>query len=665
VDELSDSPRIALARVEPAPRLQRYLPVMRASTSLPGLGARLSPAGVEVCVWAPAARSVELVVEHEPAAVHCLRAERDGYFSAQISALAAGALYRYRLDGKGPYPDPASRFQPRGPNGPSMVVDPRAHRWNDHAWRGARMHGQVIYELHVGAFTPEGTFDAAAGKLGELAALGVTLIELMPVAEFPGRWNWGYDGVQLFAPYHGYGDYDGLKRLVDAAHAQELGVILDVVYNHLGPTGNYLPCYAQSYFTDRHANEWGEALNFDGADSAPVRALFIENACHWVGEFHLDGLRLDATQSMHDAGEPHILAEIGQRARAAASPRRILLIAENEPQQVRCLAPAEHGGFGLDALWNDDFHHSARVAATGNRDGYFHDYCGSAQEFVSAARRGFLYQGQYYAWQKKPRGTPLTHEPAAALVHYLQNHDQVANTLSGMRLHAITSPALLRALTAVLLLAPQTPMLFMGQEFAASAPFPFFADHEPQLARKVHAGRREFVRQFAHYATAAAQARIPDPAAPETFQRAKLDWDERARHAPTWQLHRDLLRLRREDAVIGAQRRDRLDGAVLAEGAFVLRWFSDSGEDRLLIVNLGGELTRDAVPEPLLAPPLGACWRPLWSSEEPGYGGMGALAPFDGERWRISGASATLLAAAYRCASAAPTSGAAGAGSSR
>jgi maltooligosyltrehalose trehalohydrolase len=451
--------------------------------------------------------------------------------------------------------------------------------------------------------------------------------------------------VSLYAPYHGYGDQDAFKRFVDAAHQRGLAVILDVVYNHVGPDGNFLSCFSADYFTDRYQNDWGEALNFDGPNAQAVREYFIGNACYWIREFHLDGLRLDATQSVHDASTPHIIAELADRVRFAAHPRKIILIAENEPQDARCLLPTAEGGFGLDAMWNDDFHHSARVALTGRHEGYYHDYRGHAQEFVSAVKRGFLYQGQYYAWQKQPRGTPLTGQPAWSMVAFTQNHDQVGNTLYGERLHELTSPGRYRAMTALLLLAPHTPMLFMGQEFAASQPFAFFADHEPQLAGKVHAGRREFLSQFTTYATPSAQRKVPDPAAESTFLAAKLDLAEREEHAPVYALHVDLLRLRREDAVLAAQARELIDGAVLSTHAFVLRWFGGAHGDRLLIVNLGNEQDLRPAPEPLLAPPAHSRWQLLWSSDEPRYDGPGALHPDTGESWVLPGESAVLLGA--------------------
>ncbi len=603
-------------------------------------GAHPTSAGVRFVVWAPSAQAIEVEIADRRYPLH---KDAEGYFSATVEHAGVGALYRYVIDGEGPYPDPCSRYQPEGVHGPSMVIDPAAFQWTDTNWPGIELKGQVVYELHVGTFTPEGTFDAAARALHELKTLGVTLIEVMPVAEFPGRFNWGYDGVDLYAPYHGYGDVEAFKRFVDAAHGEGLAVILDVVYNHVGPDGNYLPCYSKDYFTDRYSNEWGEALNFDGSNAGPVREFFIANACYWIREFHLDGLRLDATQSIHDASATHLLAELSQRARAAAHPRRIVLVAENEPQAARQLLPIEEGGYVLDGMWNDDFHHSARVALTGRHEGYFHDYRGRAQEFVSATKRGFLFQGQYYHWQRKPRGMPTTGLPAWAFVSFIQNHDQVANTLYGERIWALTSPGRCRAMTALMLLGPQTPMLFMGQEYGATQPFTFFADHEPELARLVHSGRREFVAQFKPYATERAQARVPDPADDATFNRCKLDFTEREKHLHIYDLHKDLLRIRRDDAVISQQDWTRIDGAVLSDRAFVLRWFDDDHGDRLLVVNFGEEADIHPAPEPLLAPPYNHEWTLIWSSDEPHYGGFGTVSPYGDSGWLVSGESAALL----------------------
>lgn len=607
-------------------------------------------------VWAPAARRVEVVFE-DGGETLALTAEDGGYFSGATTG--SSRLYKYRVDGEGPWPDPCSRFQPRGVHGPSQIVAPDAFHWTDAHWRGVGIEGQVIYELHIGTFTPEGTFDAATRKLEHLRDLGVTVLEVMPVAQCPGRWNWGYDGVQLFAPNHNYGDHGAFKRFVDRAHALGLAVILDVVYNHVGPDGNYLQCFSPHYFSRRYKTEWGEPFNLDEEHNQGARDFIIGNACYWIREFHLDGFRLDATQSIFDASPTHLLAELTQRARAAAQPRRIIVVAENEPQCSEHLLPIESGGFGIDAMWNDDFHHSARVALTGSRDGYFHDYLGRSQEFLSCIRRGFLYQGQWYAWQKKPRGSPLRDRGAAACVIFLQNHDQVGNTFTGARLQASCAPARYRALAALTLLAPQTPLLFMGQEFNAQTPFTFFADHTEDLADKVHSGRREFVGQFVAYADTQVQALIPDPSAERTFLDCKLDWDECERNVTALTFHRDLLRLRAKDPVISRQDVDAIDGATLSEHALALRWFDADHGDRLLLVNLATELAPESIAEPLLAPPRGSGWQLLWSSEPPEYGGQGSFEPVaDHGRgaWRIQAQCAVLLIAAPRIAVSNPRS---------
>ena len=595
-------------------------------------------------VWAPQARAVEVVFENAQATPLPLQRDSDGYFTGTTASRVS--LYKYRVDGTGPWPDPCSRFQPQGVHGPSMIVDPTAFKWNDSQWRGVRLPGQVLYELHVGTFTPAGTLDAAAEKLRYLRELGITMIEVMPVAECPGRWNWGYDGVQLFAPYHMYGDHDALKRFVDRAHAIGLAVILDVVYNHLGPDGNYLKCFSPHYFSTRHQTEWGEALNLDGDFAQGTRDFILGNVRYWIDEFHLDGLRLDATQSIFDDSRPHILQEIARVAREVAQPRSIVIISENEPQHAQQLLPPERGGYGLDGMWNDDFHHTAKVALTGTRDGYFSDYTGRAQEFVACVRRGFLYQGQWYPWQKKTRGQPAPGLPPWALIVFLQNHDQVGNTFLGDRVHANAAPGRYRALMTLTLLGPQTPMLFMGQEFAASARFMFFADHHEELAALVHQGRREFLTQFRAYADEATQQLVPAPHEESTFVGSKLDWSEVEHHAEALAFHRDLLQLRACDPVISHQDLANIEGATLSEHAFVLRWFDEEHGDRLLVINLDQELPLMPPAEPLLAAPYGATWQLLWSSEDPRYGGYGVTTPVaDGGNgnWRLPAQCAVLL----------------------
>jgi maltooligosyltrehalose trehalohydrolase len=610
----------------------------------------LAAGGVHFRVWAPQRQTVEVVLE-AVGARHgtngrnkvALQAEGKGYYSGTVADACPGTLYRYRLDGKGPFPDPAARFQPQGPHGPSQVIDPDAFSWSDHEWRGVTRQGQVVYEMHIGTFTPEGTWEAAVRELPALAELGITVLEVMPLADFAAKFGWGYDGVDLFAPTRLYGTPDDVRRFVDLAHGLGLGVILDVVYNHLGPDGNYLKEFSTSYFTDRYKNEWGAAVNYDGDDARPVREFSLANAVYWIEEFHFDGLRLDATQQIFDTSADNIMNVLCRETRAAARGRSIYLVAENEPQQTRLVKPHEQGGYGLDALWNDDFHHSAMVALTGHNEAYYTSYCGTPQEFISTAKYGYLYQGQRYKWQKKRRGTPSFGLPPAAFVNYIQNHDQIANSGRGERCHQLTGPGRFRAMTALLLLAPGTPMLFQGEEFAASSPFYFFADHHPELGRLVKQGRSKFLSQFPTLATPEMQSSLADPGDPETFRRCKLDPSERRRHAWATALHRDLLRLRRDDPVFRSQRPHCVDGAVLGEQAFVLRFFGEKGDDRLLMINLGRNLHLDPAPEPLLAPPEDQTWELLWSSEHPTYGGCSTAPVESEENWLLPGEAAVVL----------------------
>jgi maltooligosyltrehalose trehalohydrolase len=617
---------------------------MRAGRRYP-IGAELTRDGVAFRVWAPKRRRVAVVLDGDDE--HSLQREPGGYFSTTVAEARSGTRYRFRLDDDTKlYPDPASRLQPDGPHGASQVVDPGVYAWQDQAWRGVRLTGQVLYELHVGTFTPEGTWAAAADKLPLLKDTGITLIELMPVNEFPGRFGWGYDGVNLFAPTRLYGSPDDLRRFNDAAHGLGIGVILDVVYNHLGPDGNYLACFSEEYFTDRYENEWGEAINFDGDGAEAVRAFFTANAAYWIDEFHFDGLRLDATQSMFDASEEHVIAAIVRAVRTAAPDRSVLIVGENEPQHTRLVRAPERGGYGVDALWNDDFHHSAMVALTGRNEAYYEDHLGTPQELISAAKYGYLFQGQFYAHQGKRRGTPGLDVPPAAHITFIQNHDQVANSPAGLRVHQLTSPGRLRAMTALTLLMPGTPMLFQGQEFAASAPFLYFADHNPELSTLVREGRHQFLRQFPSIDSAEMKERLADPGAPETFEVCKLDWSEFDTNKHALALHRDLLRLRRADAVFSQQSEGAVDGTVLGPEAFVLRFFGRDGDDRLLFVNLGRDLTCRSIADPLVAPPENRVWQVLWSSEHPDYGGTGTSEIETKARWRIPGHAAVVLAPA-------------------
>jgi maltooligosyltrehalose trehalohydrolase len=600
------------------------------------VGAEVQPQrGVHFRLWAPERGRVELALDPRGPAPESLPLQRDsaGYWTGLHPRAAAGTRYGFHLDGQSKlYPDPASRFQPEGPHGPSEVIDPGAFPWTDTRWAGLTRPGQVFYELHIGTFTRAGTWEAAAARLPHLCALGATVLEVMPVSEFPGSFGWGYDGVDIYAPYHGYGRPDQFRSFVDQAHRLGLAVMLDVVYNHFGPNGNYLGNFWSGYFSDK-ATEWGRALNYDGKHSrqapAATRELIADNAAYWIEEFHLDGLRLDATQSIFDESADHIVAELARRARAAAGKRPILIFAENEPQQPHLVRPPEENGHGLDGLWNDDFHHTAKVALTGRNEAYYSDYLGSPQELVSAAKRGYLYQGQASTWQGKPRGASARGIQPGAFAAYLENHDQVANSAHGERLWRQVDAGRFRAMTGLLLLGPWTPLLFQGQEWNASAPFLFFADHEPDLARLVQKGRAEFLSQFPSCGTPEMQARLPAPHERATFERCILDWSETERpgHAQALALHRDLLALRRRDPVIQAQGQNgvHIDGAVLADQAFALRFqaVNSADDDRLLIVNLGRDRSLRPMPEPLLAPPQGAHWRVAWSSEDHRYGGSG------------------------------------------
>ena len=407
--------------------------------------------------------------------------------------------------------------------------------------------------------------------------------------------------------------------------------------------GNYLAQFSPYYFSESCSTDWGPAINFDSNNSGPVREFYIANAVYWIDEFHLDGLRLDATQDIHDESGEHILSAIAQAVRQKASPRQVMLVAENELQNTKLVRSMEYGGYGLDAVWNDDFHHSAMVLLTGHNEAYYTDYLGSPQEFISAIKHGFLYQGQHYKWQNQRRGTPSLDLEPSSLVLFIQNHDQVANSGYGLRCHALTDPGRYRAMTALLLLAPGIPMLFQGQEFAASTPFFYFADLPPKQDQGVERGRAEFLRQFRSLATPEMASRFDDPGDPKTFERSKLDHLERERHASVLALHRDLLTLRRTDPVFNSQRKGSCDGAVLSPHAFVLRFFGDPSNDRLLLINFGLDLHLNPAPEPLLAPPEGKLWEMLLSTEDPAYGGSGTPPLETENNWRIPGYCAVVM----------------------
>ena len=598
-------------------------------------------------VWAPKAREVDVLLEDgalPKPAFSPLMPEPDGYFSGTASA-RAGTRYRFRINGEENfYPDPASRFQPQGPHGSSCVVNPTKFPWSDAEWPGVKMKGQIIYEMHVGTFTKEGTWRAAIEQLEELARIGITVTEMMPVAEFPGKFGWGYDGVDLFAPSHLYGTPDDLRAFIDRAHLLGLGVILDVVYNHFGPDGNYLGIFSDDYLVRQKEHEWGNAINFDGPNSGPVREFFITNGRYWIEEFHFDGFRFDATHAIRDQSDEYIIGAVGRAAREAAGSRSIILVAENDFQEANMVRPCSEGGDDLDGMWNDDFHHSAVVALTGRNQAYYGDYRGTPQEFISAAKHGFLYQGQALSWRKALRGTPAFGTAPEALVCFTENHDQIANTGRGERLRFQTSPGHYRAMTTLLLLGPWTPLLFQGEEFGASSPFLFFAEiGDPSVREAVRKGRAKLLAPFLSVTEDEALKNLPAPDDPRVFAQCRLDFSKRERNRELYNLHIDLLKLRREDSRFSQQIPGGVDGAVLGQASFVLRYSSKDNNDRLLLVNFGENQVLHPASEPLLAPPLRCRWETLWTSDSPRYGGTSAVAIASQEQWFLPAESTVAL----------------------
>ena len=571
----------------------------------------MSDREVSVRVWAPAHASVSLRMD---GACTPMRAEGNGYWSARVAA-GAGSRYGFQFPGDDRvYADPASRSQPDGPEGASEAVDLGAYRWSDASWGGIELAGQVLYELHVGTFTAAGTWRAAEAELARLRDTGITAVQMMPIAEFAGAFGWGYDGVLWFAPAHIYGTPADLQHFVDTAHQCGLAVVLDVVYNHVGPSGNVLDRFSPHYFTTRYGNEWGQALNFDGEDAGPVRELVLSNIAYWIREFHVDGFRLDAAQQIFDASADHILAAIARTAREIAAPKPVVVLAEHEPQHAHLMRPADRG-YGLDGIYNEDFHHSVRVALTGVRESYLSDYAGSAAEWLSALQWGFLFQGQYYPWQRNVRGAPALDRDAAQFVCFIENHDQVANTTTAKRLIDLTSPAWWRAMSALLLLGPWTPLLFQGQEWGARRPFRFFADHRPDLQIQVHHGRRLFLSQYTR------QWRLTGPAASDAigrdaFEESRLGAPAGSGAQGIQRMYRDLLALRRNDPGLG-QHASRIAGATAGDRTLIVRFLgADPAADRLMVVNLAPDLNLAPLPQPLIAPPAGFEWSLLWCSQD-------------------------------------------------
>jgi maltooligosyltrehalose trehalohydrolase len=606
------------------------------------IGAEFSKKGVHFRVWAPDHPKVTLILEEFGKQIPLLK-EKDGYFSVFVPHLEKGTLYRFGL-GRSPkehsYPDPASRYQPFGVEGFSAVIDP-TFPWTDGKWPGIKIEGQIVYELHIGTFTQEGTFTAAAQQLEALADLGITLIEVMPLNEFPGNFGWGYDGINLFAPYHLYGTPHDLKAFIDKAHRLDLGVILDVVYNHFGPHGNFISQYSKDYLNPKKTTEWGAALNFDHPSS---REFFLTNARYWIEEFHFDGLRVDATTCFFCEKTPHVLSDLTQVVKKTRPKKQKIVIGENETQDATLLKPYNEGGYQFDALWNDDFHHTALVRLKGKREAYYTDYLGSPQEFISSLKYGFLYQGQYYNWQEQKRGMLHLTLPRSSKVIFLENHDQIANTGKGKRLHQLSDPGNYRALTSLLLLGPNVPMLFQGQEFGSTSPFYYFADHKKNLNRLVHKGRKVFLSQFPRLSTKEAHELLKNPSDPLTFAQCKLDFTERENNTEHYRLHKDLIKLRKEDPVLKTISTCGFDGAVLSPDSFLIRFFGGPLGDRLMIINFGADFTFNPAPEPLLSAGNERDWEILWSSDYFIYGGEGA-APLIAPYWEIPGHSAVLLKA--------------------
>ena len=510
-------------------------------------GAELRDGAVRFRLWAPTAPGIRLVLDGGPELA--MEPREGGWHELVTDAARAGSRYAFRLPDGLRVPDPASRFQPDDVHGFSEVVDPRAYAWRNPGWKGRPWTEAVLYELHLGTFSPEGGYDGLRRRLDHLVETGVTAVELMPLAECPGARNWGYDGVMLFAPEAAYGRPEALKALVDAAHERGLMMILDVVYNHFGPEGNYLHAYAGPFFTERHHTPWGAAINFDGEAAATVREFYVSNALYWLNEYRFDGLRLDAVHAIIDDSDPHILVELAARLRAEAEAqgREIHLVLENAANEARFLGRGADGVLGYDAQWNDDYHHAAHVLATGETGGYYEDFATEPLALLGRAlAEGYVYQGQRSGHEGAPRGEPSAHLPPRTMVNFLQNHDQVGNRAFGDRLAALVPEDRLRALLAVTLLSPQTPMLFMGEEWGARTPFQFFVDFHGELAEAVREGRRREFGRFREFQDPAMRERIPDPNAVETFARSRLDWSEKDRpgNAGILGLVRDLLRIR-------------------------------------------------------------------------------------------------------------------------
>lgn len=559
--------------------------------SQPQLGAQVRGTRTQFALYSDTAQRCAVRL-YDPAGVplgtHPLTALGDGYFSRELEGVGHGALYKFLLDDR-EFPDPYARFLPQGVHGVARVTVPQ-YQFRNPPPKPRSLSEQVLYELHVGTFTPEGTYAAASKRLPHLAELGVTTLELMPLSAFPGECGWGYDGVAHYAPHAAYGEPDDLREFIDRAHGLGLTVLLDVVYNHFGPSGNYLGAYSARYFTDQFQNAWGAAPRFN---EAPMRRYLLDNALYWIQEFKFDGFRLDATHAIFDPSGVHVLRELAERVHQAAP--HALLIAEDERNEPGCVT-----AWGVDAIWADDFHHQVRVTFTQERDGYYAGYAPGTEALARTIEGGWLYQGQPFPPENKARGKNAEHLPAHAFVYAIQNHDQIGNRAFGTRLTADAGLDAHALASALLLFLPMTPLLFMGQEWAAATPFLYFTAHDPELGALVTAGRRREFARFEAFSDPALREKIPDPQSRDTFERSKLDWSEldREPHSRILSIYRELLALRREDPLF-KRTRERAQLSVRADGAWlaVRRQDPTTNQARLLLANFGDRpLSIDSAP---------------------------------------------------------------------
>jgi maltooligosyltrehalose trehalohydrolase len=600
------------------------------------IGAQVVPAGVNYRVWAPDARKAIVRVERSGSVKDiALNPDEDGYWAAADPAGAAGDLYSFILDDGSPLPDVASRFQPEGIDGKSECIDPEAYQWENSSWRRPGWNGQTTYEIHIGTLSDEGTFRSAIPKLGRIRELGVEAIEIMPVADFAGNRNWGYDGVCLFSPAKCYGRPDDLRALVDAAHGHGLAVILDVVYNHVGPQGGHFAAYCSDYFRNGTDTPWGRGFNLDGRRNSAVRDFLKANAAYWLDDFRIDGLRLDATHAIRDASPTHLIKEVAELAHA----RGAFAVAEDERNTTGILRTPNGEGLGVDAAWADDFHHQVRVALTGSQNSYFAGYTGKAGDIADTIENGWTYRGQeFHPWGGKPRGEPSRQLPTESFVYCIENHDQVGNRAFGERLEHLVDPAAFRAASMLLCLSPYPVLIFMGQDWAASAPFLFFSDHGGALGTNITKGRQS---EFAH-ADFDARGEPPDPEDPKAFEKSKLSWDERTEglHATTLRLYRACLRERSTLRNRGALSREWW--TALSEGPLVAVHYRGPEADRLLLVNLRERsLFPESLPESLKPGP-GRSWHVILNTEAREFGGLCAS---NTEGWTLHGPGALWLEA--------------------